>query len=86
MYQVVSRTVGRLLRRQELWNGNREAWTAMARRDPEANIVLWTWRMFEPYEAKFEAKRSDGSWRHATVYVLRTRRSVTQFLAEATLG
>ncbi len=80
MYQVVSRTVWRLIRHEELWNGNRERWTAMLRRDPEENIVLWTWRKHPEYDTEFEACRTDGSWAHATVIVLRTRRSVREFL------
>ena len=43
--RVVSRTVVRRLRRQELWNGNLEGplWTFFT--DPE-HIVRWSWRVY----------------------------------------
>lgn len=43
MHRVVLRTVTRRIRRQELWNGNREQplWTVLT--DPE-HIVRWAWR------------------------------------------
>lgn len=42
MHQVIARTVGRRLRRQELWNGNTEPplWTVFT--DPD-HIVRWAW-------------------------------------------
>ncbi len=41
--RVVRRTTVRLLTRRELWNGNREDWRNLLRRDPAENILLWTW-------------------------------------------
>lgn len=80
MYQVTTRTLRRLVLYEELWNGNRERWTAMLRRDPEENIVLWTWQKHPVYDKQFETCRTDGTWANATVIVLRTRRSVNEFL------
>lgn len=43
MRQVIRRTLVRRLRREELWNGNREPplWTILTTED---NIVRWAWR------------------------------------------
>ena len=43
MARVVRRTAGRVLTRRELWNGNRESWRDLLRRDPAENILLWAW-------------------------------------------
>lgn len=43
MARVARRTAGRVLLRRELWNGNRESWRNLLRRDPVENILLWTW-------------------------------------------
>lgn len=43
MRQVIARTLRRRLRREELWNGNREAPFRTILTDPE-HIVRWAWR------------------------------------------
>lgn len=42
-WRVLRRTVARGVLRRELWNGNRESLRNLVRRDPEDNIVLWSW-------------------------------------------
>ncbi len=61
MGRVVRRTVVRALTRRELWNGNREPWTGLVRRDPEHNIVLWAWRTHDANRARF-AQAADARW------------------------
>ena len=55
MTRVVRRTLARLLDRQELWNGNRERWSSLARRRPEENIVLWAWTKHDDYRERYAA-------------------------------
>ncbi len=43
MARVTRRTAARVLTGRELWNGNREDWRSLLRRDPLENILLWTW-------------------------------------------
>jgi len=43
MRQVIHRTVARRVRRQELWNGNREAPLRTILSDPD-HIIRWAWR------------------------------------------
>ena len=63
MSRVVRRTLGRLITRRELWNGNRESWRNLLRRRPEDNIVLWAWTAHPRYAAicadAMAAARSD---------------------------
>lgn len=61
--RVAWRTARRAVRREELWNGNRESWRALAVwRDPQESIVRWTWdnvpaarRLFDEVEQRFAA-------------------------------
>lgn len=64
MSRVVRRTFARLLDRRELWNGNRERWSGLVRRDPADNIVLWAWTRHASYQAEFTraARESDVPW------------------------
>ena len=52
--RVVRRTLGRVLLRRELWNGNRERWRNLLTRDPEENILLWSWTQHGSYRARYE--------------------------------
>lgn len=40
---VLVRTLRRGLTGVELWNGNRETLRNLLRRDPQHNILLWSW-------------------------------------------
>lgn len=41
MRQVVGRTLRRIVRRELLWNGNRELLRNVWARDPERSIIRW---------------------------------------------
>jgi len=51
--RVLVRTVRRGATRAELWHGNRERLANLLRRDPEQNVVLWSWREHERYRAAY---------------------------------
>lgn len=61
MARVVRRTLGRVVRRTELWNGNRESAVGLVARDPEQNIVLWSWRTHAPNRERFGVASGDPS-------------------------
>jgi len=82
MSQVTRRTMRRLWSREELWNGNREAWTNMVDPRPEKNIVLWAWTTHAGVREKYEKALTDGDWDHADVYRLRNRGDVEEFLGQ----
>ena len=79
MARIVKRTLRRAILRTELWNGNRESPRNLISRDPERNIVLWTWntharyRETVPNEARTEAP-------HADVTILRGSTAVKRFI------
>jgi adenylate kinase family enzyme len=62
--RVVRRTAGRLLRRRELWNGNRENWRNALSVDPARNIILWSWTQHRHYRRRYHAasKSSAACW------------------------
>ena len=58
--RLVRRTLGRVLLRRELWNGNRERWRNLVSRNPRENILLWSWTQHESYRCRYrEASESD---------------------------
>lgn len=67
MRQLVARTVRRAVRREELWNGNRERPSTLLRWDPNHNLLRWAWVHHERYRTTFEQLAANGTWAHATV-------------------
>jgi len=82
MTRVIKRTLLRIMRREELWNGNRESWRNALSRDPTRNIILWAWNSHAKYHETVprEAKENVGADR---VVVLTSAREVREFLKEA---
>jgi adenylate kinase family enzyme len=81
MTRVIRRTLKRMITRERLWNGLREPLSNLYKLDPWENIIVWTWTRFEGTRDKFEEAMRDGSWAHATVHRLRTRKEVANFVA-----
>ena len=48
--RLVRRTLGRILLRRELWNGNRESAATLFSLDPDENVVLWAWTSYAPLQ------------------------------------
>ncbi|HAX81059.1 MAG TPA: adenylate kinase [Actinobacteria bacterium] len=80
MRRVVSRTLRRVITREELWNGNREPWTNLYSRDPYKNIIVWAWTRFPGVRKKYEGFLGSEEWAHARVVRLRSAREVQVFL------
>ena len=72
MARVVRRTLGRVLLRTELWNGNRERWSNVLDAD---HPVRWAWSTFPRRREEFE-EQLDGRWVR-----LRSRRAARRWLA-----
>ena len=81
MWRVVKRTFLRIIKREELWNGNRESWRNALSRDATRNIILWTWNSHAKYHAMLptEARDAVGPDR---VVVLNSSHQVQRFLTE----
>lgn len=76
MTRLVRRTLGRLVTRRELWNGNRESWRNLCSRDPDLNILLWAWTTHDQRHEQYQAEAT------ATWVQLRTPREAEQWLAD----
>ena len=87
MGRVVRRTIRRLLRGAELWNGNREAARmALALHDPERSIVRWTWEGVHRYRSLYEPMLADPVWAELGRHRLDSPAEVSDWLAEIPHG
>lgn len=60
MSRITRRTLGRVITRAELWNGNREEWQNLRTLNPETNIVLWAWTRHSKYHERAIAEERLG--------------------------
>ena len=77
--RVVRRTLGRVVLRRELWNGNREGWTSLLKLDPRQNILLWSWTQHHSYRSSYEDTSTAD--RRASWVRLRTPREAERWLS-----
>ena len=59
MPRIIRRTLRRGLTREELWNRNRESVRYWFDRDPETNIILWSWKQVDVYREQYGAAMAD---------------------------
>jgi len=81
MRQVVARTIRRVLRRELLWNGNREPWSNLYRWDPELNIMRWAWTQHDKVRARYAAAMADPSYAHIRFVRVRSHAEAEAWLA-----
>ena len=82
MRQLVPRTLARLVRRTELWNGNREPWSNAWSVDPQRSILAWAWTQHDNYRQRYGAAMADPALAHLRFRVLHNRREIEELLAE----
>lgn len=80
MRRVISRTLKRVMTREELWDGVTEPWSNLYSLDPHRNIIVWAWTRYERTRSNLELAMTDGTWAHAEVHRLSSSRDVDQFL------
>ena len=80
MRRVVGRTWRRVLRRQELWNGNREPIGNLFALNPEESIIRWAWTKHGPTRTKYAAAMDDEANADLTFHRLRGPAAVDAFL------
>jgi adenylate kinase family enzyme len=78
--RVLGRTVGRGVRRVELWNGNREQLRNLFSRDPMQSIVLFSFRNHHGSIQRYERRLADPAQAHLHVVRLRSAREVRAFV------
>jgi adenylate kinase family enzyme len=71
MLQVIWRSVSRAATGAELWNGNRERWSALLDRD---HPIRWAWRTYHERKQRYE-ELLDARWVR-----LRSRRDMRRWL------
>ncbi|GAA4675893.1 adenylate kinase [Gordonia humi] len=80
MWQSVTRTIGRIVSRTELWNGNREDLRGLQVWRREESVVWWAWNSFARTRSRYEAALADPECAHLRFIRLRTRREIERFL------
>ena len=78
--RVFVRTVRRLVRRESLWNGNREPRFGLLDPRPTNNITLWAWKKHPEYRTLYSEAIANGSYGDATIVRLRSPEEVTTWL------
>ena len=78
--RVLWRSIRRGITREELWNGNRESLRNLMHRDPEVNVVAWTWHHQPKYRELYGGFIESGHWQHADVHRLCSNRDIAGFL------
>jgi adenylate kinase family enzyme len=81
MRRVIRRTLGRLVNRSELWNGNREHWRNLFRWDPEASIIRWAWTQHHAYRRGYATDLADAASRGLAVVRLCRPRQTERWLS-----
>ena len=81
MRRIIGRSVSRVVRRTELWHGNRETWRNLVARDPQRSIMRWSWTQHARYRAKYEELSRLPEWSHVRFVRLSSPREVADFIA-----
>ena len=81
LWRVFPRTVRRIIRQEELWNGNRETWRgALFGRD---SLVVWILKMHRVRRREFTALFRQPEHARRTVIHLRSPRATDRWLEDA---
>jgi adenylate kinase family enzyme len=80
MSQVVTRTLARTIGRRELWNGNRESFRNVFRRDPHRSIIAWAWSTRNSNRVRYRQAMIDPAHAHLRFVRLGSRRQARAFL------
>jgi adenylate kinase family enzyme len=82
LWRVFPRTLRRIIRHEELWNGNRETWRgALFGRD---SLVVWILKMHRTRRREFAAVFSAPEHAHRTRVRLRSPRATDRWLKDLT--
>jgi adenylate kinase family enzyme len=83
MRQLIPRTLLRMARRTERWNGNRESWRNLLRASPEESILRWAWTQHARTRERYRQARADPAFAHLEFVRLATPAQVAAFAAQA---
>jgi len=83
MRQIIWRSLRRVARRQELWNGNRERWRNFFSWNPEESVISWAWHTHAAVRTRYAAAAADPANAHLRFVRLASHRDAARFLDEA---
>jgi adenylate kinase family enzyme len=86
MMRVIRRTLGRILTRKELWNGNRESLRNALSWSPQTSIIRWAWTQHRAYREEYRDQFSAMAGRNRLVVRLRRPVQAEMWLRAATKG
>jgi len=78
--RVLQRSIGRVIRRKELWNGNRETIWHHLSSGRNQSLFLWTIRMHNQHRNDFPAHFERPEYNHLNVLQFRTPKETEQWL------
>ncbi len=81
MVQVTRRTLRRVIRREELWNGNREPLRNLYAWDPDKSIIRWAWTQHAKYRERFGSAMTSSALDHVRFVRLRSHDEIEGWLA-----
>jgi len=81
MRQIVSRTLRRVIRRQVLWNGNREPLQNLWAWDPHKSIIRWAWTQHGKYQERFGSAMESRAYSHIDFVRLRSHEEAERWLS-----
>lgn len=80
MFQVVRRTLTRIVGRKQLWNGNRESWRSLWSWDPNKSIIRWSWTQHAKYRERYGSAMEAPELAHLDFVRLTSRKAADQWL------
>lgn len=80
MARTIGRTVRRVVKREELWNGNREPLSNLWSFRPEESIIAWTATRHRVYRRRYRAAEIDPQWADLRFVRLRSQAEADAFL------
>ncbi|MEE2681444.1 MAG: adenylate kinase [Planctomycetota bacterium] len=73
LWQLGGRSLSRLIRRTELWNGNRERLRDHLSLEPGRSVLVWAMRTHQVYPARFQSLAEDPLRTHLRLHRIRDR-------------
>lgn len=78
MWRVISRSISRVLKREPLWEGNKESFskTFLSRE----SIILWAWNTYSPRKIQYEELIASGEYSMAKIIRFKKPKECRKFL------
>ena len=86
MWQLVRRTLWRVMTRQKLWHGNREPFSNLWSLDPERSSLAEAWAKHEMYRERYLDAIGNAESSHLRFVRLTSRAQVRAWLASVPAG